>query len=122
MQAAICEMIHPGHPDDPHGEKPCLLPAVAVTADGVNVCAECARGQLREGFTVFQHANPRPEEVIFPFAHPGDRFKFTYTGEPEFDRELTVVRVNGFQPDDAVFFDDHSYSKQKHIRKLERIS
>ena len=113
-------MIHPGHPDDPNGEKPCLQPAVAVTSDGVNVCRACAKAQLQEGFAVF-HLHWVTRETIFPFAHVGDRFKFTYPEEPEFNRELTVAKINGLQPEDAVFFDDHTYCKQKHIKILERL-
>lgn len=115
-----CKMIDPGHPDDPHGEKACAGAAVGITADGVLVCGACARGQLEEGFAVFPYPE-RERERIFPFAHQGDRFKFSYPAAPEFDRQLTVVRVNGLQPEDTVFFDDHTYCRQKHIGGLERI-
>jgi hypothetical protein len=124
MQKLACEMIHPGHPDDPNGEKPCTGNAVATTADGVNVCRACALGQLKEGFAVFwlHYLTPPKRECIFPFAHVGDRFRFHYPEEPEFDRVLTVAKINGFQPEDTVFFEDHTYCKQKHIKELERLT
>jgi hypothetical protein len=48
-------------------------------------------------------------------ARAGDRYLFTYPGQHQFDRALSVDRVTGDGPDDLVFFDDHTHSKQKHL-------
>jgi hypothetical protein len=48
-------------------------------------------------------------------ARVGDRFRFTHPTEPQFNCDLTVVRVLGDGPDDLVFFNDHTHSKQKHL-------
>lgn len=52
----------------------------------------------------------------------GDVYHFVYPESPEFDCNLTVVRVCGSKPDDLVFFDDHTHSKQKHLYRVPRIS
>lgn len=49
----VCQMIHPGHPDDPHGEKPCTNLATGITEDNVLVCRGCGEQMIREEFAVF---------------------------------------------------------------------
>lgn len=71
-EASTCQMIHPGHPDDPNGEKPCLLPAIGITGENVRVCADCTKGQLQEGFFVIPYP-VRQRDLLFPFAHRGGR-------------------------------------------------
>lgn len=61
MPEASCQMIHPGHPDDPHGEKPCVNPAVGITQMDVRVCGPCAAQQLREGFPVSPYPREEPD-------------------------------------------------------------
>lgn len=55
-------------------------------------------------------------------ARVGDCFRFTYPDEPQFNCDLTVVRVYGDGPDDLVFFNDGTHSKQKHLEQIERLS
>lgn len=45
----------------------------------------------------------------------GDKYKFEYPSEPQFNCLLTVVKVTGDGPNDLVFFDDESHSKQKNL-------
>ena len=54
-------------------------------------------------------------------ARPGERYRFVYPNEPKFDRDLTVVSITGDSPDDLVFWDDHTHTKQKHMDNIERI-
>lgn len=49
-------------------------------------------------------------------AQYGDRVLFRYPKEPQFDVELSVTRVDGFGPEDLVFFSDGSHCKQKHLK------
>lgn len=55
-------------------------------------------------------------------ARVGDRFRFVYPNEPQFNCDLTVVRVCGDGPDDLVFFDDTTHAKQKHLEQVEKLS
>lgn len=57
-------------------------------------------------------------------ARAGDHYRFTYPNEPQFDKTLLVERTLGDGPEDLVFFEDHSHSKQKHLNKpgAERVS
>jgi len=48
-------------------------------------------------------------------AKVGDVYEFVHKKEPQFNCTLTVVRVLGEQPDDLVFFDDLTNSKQKNL-------
>lgn len=115
-----CEMIHPGHPDDPHGEKPCVNPAIGITTENVLVCKPCAGQQVSEGFAVLPYP-ARPRDLLFPFAHPGDGFRFSYPRDRTFDKDLVVTNISGFQPEDYVYFSDGTYTKQKHIGHMERL-
>jgi hypothetical protein len=54
-------------------------------------------------------------------AKVGDTYKFEYPKEPQFNCELKVVRVLGDGPDDLVFFDDNTHSKQKHLTKVTKL-
>ena len=55
-------------------------------------------------------------------AKQGDRIRFTYPKEPQFNCDLTVVRVDGKHAEDFVYFDDHSHCKQKHLANWQRSS
>lgn len=113
-------MIHPLPPDDILGDTPCVLEAIGITGDNVLVCGPCAVQMVKEGFPVF----PFPERQISPdntIAHKGDVFRFAYLKEPQFNRNLVVQRVEGYRPEDLVFFEDGTHCKQKHICKAERL-
>lgn len=66
---------------------------------------------------VVQTTVPRP-------ARAGDVYRFTYENYPQFNKTLLVERTLGVGPDDLVFFEDHSHSKQKHLGQpgAERLS
>jgi len=51
----------------------------------------------------------------------GDRYHFVYPKEPQFNCVLTVTMVEGDKPDDLVFFNDHTHSKQKHLIEVEKV-
>lgn len=116
MQKLACEMIRVTEDKD----IPCASEAIGITTDGVHVCFSCGRQMRSENFLVLP-LKARARELLFPFAHVGDRFRFTYPEEPQFDVILTVVKVKGFQPSDLVFFDDETHCKQLVIGILERI-
>lgn len=59
--------------------------------------------------------------VMIP-AKVGDLFHFVYPDEPQYNKDLTVVKVLGDAPDDLVFFEDHTHSKQKHLQAVPRRS
>jgi hypothetical protein len=71
--------------------------------------------------TATKDDDPGAGEVIRP-ARVGDVYRFTYPDEPQYNCNLIVVRVLGDGPDDLVFFDDHSHTKQKHIPKVEKLA
>jgi hypothetical protein len=48
-------------------------------------------------------------------AKTGDRIRFTYPKTPQLNCDLTVVRTDGTRPDDFVYFDDETHTKQKHL-------
>ncbi len=50
-----------------------------------------------------------------------DVFKFEYPKEPQFNCTLTVVRVLGDEPDDLVFFNDGTHSKQKNLLNVPKV-
>jgi len=62
-----------------------------------------------------------PVTVAVP-ARVGERYRFAYPDEPQFNRDLTVTEVLGHGPDDLVLFDDHSHTKQKYIDKIEKLT
>lgn len=111
-----CEMIRVTEDQDIS----CGKDAAGITTDGVRVCFSCGQQMRSEGFLVVP-LRPRARELLFPFANIGDRFRFTYPEEPQFNVELTVTEVKGFQPNDLVFFDDGTHCKQHVIGTLERI-
>ena len=51
----------------------------------------------------------------------GDVYNFVYPKEPQFNTKLKVVRVLGNGPDDLVFFDDRTHSKQKNLGGVGRV-
>ncbi len=58
---------------------------------------------------------------MMKIARVGDVYRFNYPKEPQFNVTLTVTKVTGDGPDDLVFFNDNSHSKQKNIGKLEQV-
>lgn len=49
-------------------------------------------------------------------AKVGDRIEFKYPGrDSKYDCELLVVKVEGDGPEDLVFFEDGTHSKQKNL-------
>lgn len=54
-------------------------------------------------------------------AKVGDIYSFDYPNDPQFDCVLTVVRVLGQGPEDTVFFNDQSRSKQKDLVGVKKI-
>lgn len=54
-------------------------------------------------------------------ARVDDTYAFVYPNEPQFNRTLKVTEVKGDGPDDLVFFEDHTHSKQKHLVNVERV-
>lgn len=50
----------------------------------------------------------------------GDIYEFIYPQEPQFNRTLKVTEVIGNGPDDLVFFDDYTHSKQKDLLKVKK--
>lgn len=113
-------MMLPRHPDDIAEDRHCDKAAVGITTDGVRVCFSCGQQMRSEGFLVVPLVK-RPRELHFPFGNVGDRFRFHYPEDPQFDIELTVKRVMGFQPNDLVVFSDGTECKQHVIGTLERI-
>lgn len=65
-----------------------------------------------------------PVECLERPARAGDHYRFTYPNEPKYDKTLLVARTGGDGPEDLVFFEDYSYSKQKNLNKpgAERVS
>lgn len=103
---ATCEMIPRAWVND----DPCGKPAIGTHEGDVRVCADCTKGLIHEGFEIVIDEQT--------FARVGDRYRFVYENEPQFDRDLTVERVLGDGPDDLVFFNDHSHSKQKNLTNV----
>jgi len=54
-------------------------------------------------------------------AKPGDCYRFVYHDEPQFNCDLTVVKVIGDNPDDLVFFEDGTHAKQKYLATVEKL-
>lgn len=54
-------------------------------------------------------------------ARVGEHYSFTSTMEPQFNCILEVVEVLGYGPEDLVFFNDGTHSKQKHMAKVDRV-
>jgi hypothetical protein len=54
-------------------------------------------------------------------AQVGERFWFGHPDEPQFNCELTVTQVHGNGPDDLVFFNDGTHSKQKNLVGVPRM-
>lgn len=54
-------------------------------------------------------------------AKVGDFFLFLYKEERDFDCLLQVVHVNGEGPEDFVFWEDGSHTKQKHVPNLHLV-
>jgi|SRR5882672_4159906 len=50
-------------------------------------------------------------------ARAGDHYRFTYPNESKFNKTLLVERTLGDGPEDLVFFEDRSHSKQKDLNK-----
>jgi hypothetical protein len=98
-----------------HSDDRCGKPSIGVHEGDVRVCPDCATGLLREGFKIV--VDPTGPAVV------GDRFRFVYPERDRaFDCELTVVSLTGDGPDDLVFFEDHSHSKQKHLVGVIKIT
>lgn len=54
-------------------------------------------------------------------ARVGDTYAFEYESrDAKFNKTLKVVRVDGKQPDDFVYFEDGTHAKQKHLEKVRR--
>jgi hypothetical protein len=83
--------------------------ATSIGYDGPWVPSQCA--------SAVQTVVARP-------ARAGDVYRFTYENEPRFNKTLLVERTLGDGPDDLVFFEDHSHSKQKYLGQpgAERVS
>lgn len=58
--------------------------------------------------------------MSFRAAQVGDVFSFEYPNEPQFNKVLMVVQALGDEPEDLVFFDDGTHSKQKHLEGVRR--
>lgn len=47
----------------------------------------------------------------------GNRIKFEYPDEPQFNCVLKVTKITGVEPDDFVLFEDGTHCKQKDLTK-----
>ena len=92
----------------------CGKPAVGIHEHAVRVCADCAAGLRHDGFEIILD-DQTPAKI-------GDRYRFIYDEEPQFNRDLTVVKVCGDGPDDLVFFNDDTHCKQKYIPRVEKLT
>lgn len=48
-------------------------------------------------------------------AKVGDVFRFDYPNYPQYNQTLTVVKVDGNDPEDRVTFDNEGSCKQTHL-------
>lgn len=55
-------------------------------------------------------------------ARIGERFRFEHENEPQFNCTLLVINVTGVGPDDLVFFNDGTHSKQKNLAHVPRVN
>ena len=53
-------------------------------------------------------------------AEVGDVYEFIYPKEPQFNCSLKVTGVRGNNPDDFVFFNDGTNSKQKNLVRIQK--
>jgi len=51
----------------------------------------------------------------------GDRYKFVYPDEPEFNCDLVIERITGEEPNDLIFWSDGTHTKQKYMWDVQKF-
>lgn len=82
--------------------------------------AKEVRQELIEYLREYEEAKQLVKKSSVP-AKLGDVYYFEYSNNSVFNRTLTVVKVSGSNPDDMVFFDDHTHAKQKDLVQVKKL-
>jgi hypothetical protein len=118
LVGVLARLIYDNRLRDRHGE------------DTMGVLTKCGAFQVAHSSSNFVvelaraiDAVKMPDESRSGLAEVGDVYSFEYEGnDAKYNEKLAVTEVLGGQPNDLVFFEDGSHSKQKNLLGVKRIA